>query len=91
MTEEYELKNAIDYLFHEWRDKPAIIITYGGRGGHQCAGHLKTVLGSVGVRIVGKMIGMAFPSLESRAKGFKGQELGLDTSNAGGSWAEHRG
>ena len=91
MTEEYELKNAVDYLFHEWRDKPAIIITYGGRGGHQCAGHLKTVLGSIGVRIVDKMIGMAFPSLESRAKGFKGQELGLDTSNAGGSWAEHRG
>lgn len=67
-----------------------MIITYGGRGGHQCAGHLKTVLGSIGVCIVNKMIGMAFPSPEFRAKCFKGQELGLDTSNAEGSWAEHR-
>ncbi len=27
------LKNAIDYLFAEWRDKPALIVSYGGHGG----------------------------------------------------------
>ncbi|KAJ5129879.1 NADPH-dependent FMN reductase [Penicillium bovifimosum] len=27
------LKNALDYLFHEWKGKPAGIVSYGGRGG----------------------------------------------------------
>ena len=27
------LKNAIDYLFHEWKGKPAMVVSYGGRGG----------------------------------------------------------
>ena len=27
------LKNAIDYLFREWNDKPAIVVSYGSRGG----------------------------------------------------------
>jgi multimeric flavodoxin WrbA len=85
-----ELKNAIDYLFHEWKDRPAMIVTYGGRGGHQCAGHLKTVLGSIGVHVVDKMVGMAFPSPEFRDKCFKGQELGLDANNDAGSWGEHK-
>ena len=85
-----ELKNAIDYLFHEWRNKPAMIVTYGGHGGHQCAGHLKTVLGSIGLRITDKMVGMTFPSPEFRVKCMKGQELGLDTSNDAGFWAEYR-
>ncbi|RMZ92462.1 hypothetical protein DV736_g259, partial [Chaetothyriales sp. CBS 134916] len=40
-----ELKNAIDYLFHEWQHKPAMIVTYGG---HQCVEQLKTVLGAMG-------------------------------------------
>ncbi|PVI06458.1 flavo protein [Periconia macrospinosa] len=85
-----ELKNAIDYLYHEWSTKPAMIITYGGHGGHQCAGHLKTVLGSIGVRVVDKTVGMAFPTPEFRDKCFEGQELELDASNDAGPWAEHQ-
>lgn len=86
-----ELKNAIDYLFHEWKGKPAIIVTYGGHGGHQCAAQLKTVLGAIGVRVGEKMVGMAFPSPEFRSKSFKGEDLGLDASNDEGPWAEHKG
>ena len=26
------LKNALDYLYHEWHDKPATTVTYGTRG-----------------------------------------------------------
>ncbi|WBW72751.1 NADPH-dependent FMN reductase [Schizosaccharomyces osmophilus] len=37
------LKNAIDYLFHEWTGKPVGIVSYGGHGGSKAAAHLQDV------------------------------------------------
>ena len=34
------LKNALDYLYHEWTGKPAGIISYGGHGGGKAAAQL---------------------------------------------------
>ncbi|ORY69637.1 putative NADPH-dependent FMN reductase [Pseudomassariella vexata] len=85
-----ELKNAIDYLFHEWKGKPAMIITFGGHGGLQCAEQLRTVIGAIGMRVVERMVNMKFPSFEYLDKGFKGEDLGLDVRNDEGPWAEHR-
>jgi NAD(P)H-dependent FMN reductase len=31
------LKNALDYLYYEWHDKPATSVTYGTRGGTKAA------------------------------------------------------
>jgi len=39
-----ELKNALDHLYWEWRDKPVMLATYGGHGGDKCAAQLKSVL-----------------------------------------------
>ena len=49
------LKNAIDHLYKEWRDKPAIIISYGGHGGGKCAAQLREVLTGVKMRLVEAM------------------------------------
>lgn len=38
------LKNAIDHLYHEWKDKPALMISYANRGGGKAAAQLKQVL-----------------------------------------------
>ncbi|KAH7026815.1 flavoprotein-like protein [Macrophomina phaseolina] len=38
------LKNALDYLFHEWSRKPAAVVAYGSRGGQKAADHLHTIL-----------------------------------------------
>lgn len=38
------IKNAIDFLYHEWRDKPAMIVSYGIRGGQSSSAQLKQVL-----------------------------------------------
>jgi NAD(P)H-dependent FMN reductase len=38
------LKNAIDYLYHEWKGKPAMVVSYGGHGGDKCAAQLTQVL-----------------------------------------------
>jgi NAD(P)H-dependent FMN reductase len=46
------LKNAIDHLYHEWRDKPAAIVTYGGHGGTRCARQLRQVAAAVKMRVV---------------------------------------
>lgn len=38
------LKNALDFLFHEWNGKPAGIVSYGGREGDGASTHLRAVL-----------------------------------------------
>lgn len=38
------LKNAIDYLYAEWRDLPVLLTTYGYHGGAQAAEQLTAVL-----------------------------------------------
>jgi NAD(P)H-dependent FMN reductase len=46
------LKNALDFLYAEWRDKPAALITYGTRGGRRAAEQLRTVLAGLHMRAV---------------------------------------
>ncbi|WP_308636928.1 NADPH-dependent FMN reductase [Paenibacillus silvisoli] len=46
------LKNAIDHLYHEWRDKPVMIVTYGGHGGGRCGKQLRRVAVRLRMRIV---------------------------------------
>lgn len=46
------LKNAIDHLHAEWRDKPVAIVTYGGHGGTKCAAQLLQVAAAVKMRVV---------------------------------------
>ncbi|MDB5056155.1 MAG: NADPH-dependent reductase [Bacilli bacterium] len=44
------LKNAIDYLFNEWKDKAAGIVSYGGgTGGARAAENLRLILGELHV------------------------------------------
>jgi NAD(P)H-dependent FMN reductase len=38
------LKNAIDHLYGEWAGKPAMIVSYGGRGGGYASEQLQQVL-----------------------------------------------
>lgn len=49
------LKNAIDHLYVEWRDKPAMIVSYGGHGGGKCAAQLQQVLTGIKMRVVPEM------------------------------------
>jgi NAD(P)H-dependent FMN reductase len=41
------LKNAIDYLFHEWANKALGIVSYGGVGGARAAEHLRLIAGEL--------------------------------------------
>jgi len=41
------LKNAIDYLYHEWKEKPVAFIGYGSAGGSRAIEHLRGVAGEL--------------------------------------------
>ena len=46
------LKNALDYLYYEWKGKPAGIVSYGGRGGGKAVDSLRTILTGLRMRPV---------------------------------------
>jgi NAD(P)H-dependent FMN reductase len=50
------IKNAIDYLSHEWADKPLGFVSYGGvSGGTRAVQLLKPVAGAVGLVVAGEV------------------------------------
>ncbi|PRB08584.1 NADPH-dependent FMN reductase [Microbacterium sp. MYb62] len=55
------LKNAIDFLFHEWKAKPALIVSYGGHGGGLSGAQLRGVLEFIGLDLVGGNVEITLP------------------------------
>ena len=49
------LKNALDHLYKEWSGKPAMIVSYGSRGGGKCASQLRQVLKGLHMKPVSTM------------------------------------
>jgi NAD(P)H-dependent FMN reductase len=48
-----ELKNALDHLYHEWRDLPFAIFSYGGHGGSKSGKQLREVVeGALKAKVV---------------------------------------
>ncbi|WP_231502044.1 NADPH-dependent FMN reductase [Herbaspirillum sp. RV1423] len=60
------LKNAIDHLYSEWREKPTIIVTYGGHGGTRCARQLRRVAASLRMNVVLTAPALELPDLVIR-------------------------
>jgi NAD(P)H-dependent FMN reductase len=44
------LKNALDYLYFEWHDKPATTVTYGTRGGGKAADQMRQLFDGLHMR-----------------------------------------
>lgn len=72
------LKNAIDFLFNEWKGKPAMIVSYGGHGGGKAAEALKTVCQGLKMKVMEKTVALAFPDKEFMGKCLAGGDLGLE-------------
>ncbi|KAG4434286.1 hypothetical protein IFR05_010230 [Cadophora sp. M221] len=72
------LKNAIDYLYFEWRAKPAMIVSYGGHGGGKAASQLRQVLeGGLKMRVAERMPALTFPNREAMGRASRGEELAV--------------
>lgn len=51
------LKNALDFLYYEWEQKPVGIVSYGGgSGGSRAAAQLKTLLHTLHMNIMPKTV-----------------------------------
>lgn len=87
------IKNAIDYLFHEWTGKPAMVVSYGGRGGGLGRDQLMQVLKGLRMRVVEEpSVGFAFRDGHDRgmqATAEKGEDLGQILADEG-FWREQR-
>lgn len=82
------IKNAIDYLFHEWHGKPAMVVSYGGHGGVKAAGQLRQVLQGVRMNVVETMPALSFPSKQTLLQATKGEQLHV--LGEGGIWDTER-
>ena len=92
------LKNAIDYLYNEWKGKPALVVSYGGHGGGKANGQLREVLRGVRMHVCEKGVELGFGesgdgrgTREILGIASRGQGLGLDGGSEGGMWAGKRG
>ncbi|KAK4938678.1 hypothetical protein LTR10_020946 [Elasticomyces elasticus] len=84
------VKNAIDYLFNEWKGKPALVVSYGGHGGGKAAAQLQQVLHGLDMKLVKDTVGLTFPDRTVLVKATTGQDLGLKVSIAEDSEVIHK-
>ncbi len=76
------LKNAIDFIYGEWNDKAAALVSYGVHGGVRAAEHLRLVLGELQVADVRQQVSFSLVTDFENYTDFapKGaQEAQLDT------------
>ncbi|MFD2355521.1 NADPH-dependent FMN reductase [Nonomuraea ferruginea] len=86
------LKNAIDFLFHEWGDKSAGLVSYGVDGGARAAEHLRQVLGQVKIADVLTQVTLSlytdFENMSVLAPGPHQEERVTVMLDQVGSWAK---
>lgn len=75
------LKNAIDYLYHEWSNKPCMLVTYGGHGGIQCDAQLRVVFQGLKMRASPTKVCITFPNHDFLQKASKGLNLSSSEIN----------
>ena len=76
------LKNAIDFIYGEWNDKAAGLVSYGVHGGVRAAEHLRLVLGEVQIADVRQQVSFSLVTDFENYKDFApkgGQEAQLTT------------
>jgi NAD(P)H-dependent FMN reductase len=68
------LKNAIDFLFHEWNNKAAGFVGYGGAGGARAVENLRLVMGEIMVADVRAQVMLSLYTDFENFTTFKPQE-----------------
>ncbi|KAJ7779009.1 flavoprotein-like protein [Mycena metata] len=68
------LKLALDALYHEWTGKPALVVSYGNRGGGKAAGQLRQVLAGLRMRVCERGVELPFGDGHNLGGGLIGSE-----------------
>ena len=53
------MKNALDHLYREWRDKPVAFAGYGLDGGTRAVEHLRAIVAELGMAAVGPQVAIS--------------------------------
>ncbi|CCK71798.1 flavin-dependent quinone reductase KNAG_0H03840 [Huiozyma naganishii CBS 8797] len=72
------LKNAIDYLSNEWKEKKATVVTYGSHGGDKCNEQLTQVLTGIGLEVTSKTVQLSFPNRDILFKAAQGENINIE-------------
>ncbi|THV44268.1 hypothetical protein BGAL_0685g00010 [Botrytis galanthina] len=59
------IKNAMDYLYHEWAGKPVFVVSYGGHGGGKAAAQLVQVCQGLRMKPLSQTVGYRIDLVES--------------------------
>lgn len=62
-------KNAIDWLFHQWKDKVIGIVSYGFHQGRRAVANFESINGNIGAKLIEPVAMLQY-----------GQEIGIDAS-----------
>lgn len=54
------LKNAIDYVYHEWGGKPVSFVSYGWHGGKMAVKHLTDITTNLEMKILPEQVNITF-------------------------------
>jgi NAD(P)H-dependent FMN reductase len=76
------LKNAIDYLYYEWHNKPAGFVSYGSAGGARAVEQLRQVMGEIHVTDVRQQVLFFIPQDFENYTIFRPKEQHERTLNA---------
>lgn len=68
------IKNAMDYLYHEWAGKPVFVVSYGGHGGGKAAAQLVQVCQGLRMRPLSQTVGYRI-NLEESCQHLKSGEF----------------
>jgi hypothetical protein len=71
VVEEWDSKNAIDYLSHEWNNKAAGFVSYGGHGGIHTIEHLRLIMAPCMVATVAAQVALSLFTDFQNFKTFK--------------------
>lgn len=58
-----DLKNVFDHLYHEWMNKPVMLVTYGGHGGEKCGQQLRQVFSGLKMSVVPSSVSIVLPEI----------------------------
>ena len=71
------LKNALDYVYGEWNNKAAAIVSYGSLGGARAAEHLRLILAELQVATVRQQVALSLATDFENFSVFKPAEYNL--------------
>jgi len=54
------LKNAIDYIYHEWGGKPVAFVSYGWHGGKMAVKHLTDITTNLEMKVLPQQVAITF-------------------------------